>query len=1330
MQLNSLRRSSYGFPIQALSAAILYFAAALPLSADIFLKAGAPAGGDGASWSAAFNTLEDAVQAVSSSSQDAETLYVAGGICPPPTTSSGHTVSRDLTIRGGYLGAVDGGMTRDSEECQTVISGINSPASVYWKRVRPVPGTFTLVGENTGQAIVVDGKLNLPTPSTQYETFRSPSSSRCCFTVAAGAGLTADGIKFICFTRQSNPGGSAIGFQPDASRALVTSCVFAGGGTLQRAMLYLSSTAAPPLISNCGFYYNQATCSSAPHAVVSASTVIENCRFMGALVNSSAPASCALAGNATVRSSLFAHSIAVGSASASGCPIVDIGAGTLDGCVIRDNFAASQKIAGAYQPASVVRISAGKAVNCLIAGNRSEFSVIDGRVYTMLGRNCGTSGGPCNVTCENCLIASSTVVAARINMTSGSYALGIMGSGSTARSYTDTITGCQIEGNSAICVEVDGVTPVLSSGIIAARMGSAQSMTVANCTFKAPYAENVHAVAQYGTTGTAKSTFRNSVFMCDGADVYDNVFYSAQPDLLIFSNTTVKNYAEHYYVPGIDVTAGLQTDEVPFVRDPYLFNSEPTGYAWLVPSAKTPGIADTDNGTIRGAVNDLTPEAREGFTLTIRRSPVNGGYVDIPAQAVYAGSAISPVTATPAPGASFSGWFDGESLFSSSNPLVIESLGSDKVLTASFSTRKTLVSFDLGGAGLFTANGASVISFSLSAGEPFPAIPPYSLNDNVHIYEWDDMPAAVSENDTVYSARWVTKDVRTVYVAPGGAGDGSSWGSPLGDLAAACADAGRYRGEVWMREGVYELALPVARQTNIVVRGGFAGNETTASQADPKSHPTVISGGGTTYYAFYDSAAIQGETGFSGLTFRDFARGAIDFAVGDVGQVTLSECIFENCNTSKDSAYAPVKISGSAVVTDSLFTNCYNSLYITSSFGVTSLVERCEFNAVTGTTMRVVLLGGASFVARDSSRMGGAGPGFNISGGDNTDHAVLVERCRFTGGFNQDIDQGAVYLYSGAAMNTKIRECSFEGNSYENLTTNSRKEYNKSETAACLTANVKNGIVTVLNSSFIGNSAVGRAGSSKNASCVALQGAAAYVFENCTFEGNTATAVTNVTLDAVHQPAGKVATFGVWSSNGKALIANCLFNDNTVVSATDDYAADIFNDSTVNTMYTIIINSVLWNESDGYVPLQTGLASVTKQGRNVMRAFNASAIRSSDYTEFGPVWTSDPKLIGSLRRNANSVAVRGISSVSPYRNSGYPLWTFNGGLYIYNADTEDSAARWPNLAHCIFTKAWNPPAGLTLDTPCDPDFFGAPRRLNSVALGPLNIDQGTYFFIH
>jgi len=84
----------------------------------------------------------------------------------------------------------------------------------------------------------------------------------------------------------------------------------------------------------------------------------------------------------------------------------------------------------------------------------------------------------------------------------------------------------------------------------------------------------------------------------------------------------------------------------------------------------------------------------------------------------------------------------------------------------------------------------------------------------------------------------------TQYVVPGGAGDltGGSWANARADVQSAVDAAALPGEEVWVAEGRYELAAPVALRSGSVVLGGFAGTESAAGQRDWDANVTVLDG--------------------------------------------------------------------------------------------------------------------------------------------------------------------------------------------------------------------------------------------------------------------------------------------------------------------------------------------------------------------------------------------------------------------------------------------------------------------------------------------------------
>lgn len=102
----------------------------------------------------------------------------------------------------------------------------------------------------------------------------------------------------------------------------------------------------------------------------------------------------------------------------------------------------------------------------------------------------------------------------------------------------------------------------------------------------------------------------------------------------------------------------------------------------------------------------------------------------------------------------------------------------------------------------------------------------------------------------------LTNAEATVYVVPGGSGDGSSWASALGDIQSAVNAAQVLFSttttpqDVWVKAGTYSTATaPILMKEGVNLYGGFAGTETELSQRIKGTNPwdytnaTILDGG-------------------------------------------------------------------------------------------------------------------------------------------------------------------------------------------------------------------------------------------------------------------------------------------------------------------------------------------------------------------------------------------------------------------------------------------------------------------------------------------------------
>lgn len=161
---------------------------------------------------------------------------------------------------------------------------------------------------------------------------------------------------------------------------------------------------------------------------------------------------------------------------------------------------------------------------------------------------------------------------------------------------------------------------------------------------------------------------------------------------------------------------------------------------------------------------------------------------------------------------------------------------------------------------------------------------------------------------------------KVFYVVPGAEGDGFSWTSAAGDLAAVLLQA-QFGDEVWVAAGIYTPTRDNDRTKSFIlpdgvqVYGGFSGVETSRDQRNWLTHRTVLSGeiGATgikdnSYNVVYTrnvSAATvldgfiithgnAGDRGESGDRPRSGGGWYNDGSNGQSSSPTIRNCIFES----------------------------------------------------------------------------------------------------------------------------------------------------------------------------------------------------------------------------------------------------------------------------------------------------------------------------------------------------------------------------------------------------------------------------------------------------
>ncbi len=1066
--------------------------------------------------------------------------------------------------------------------------------------------------------------------------------------------------------------------------------------------------------------------------------------------------------------------------------------------------------------------------NCRMGSNFAATRTAAGSAQTLFGTqpNRSTSKAFFN----GCVFDRNTIACTYTAATSGgSFALGIAGSG--AASSQASFANCVFDRNAAINRSgATGVSPVLCDGILGSATVGAARQTAANCTFRSKGTPGVFAIAQYGEQHAAPFNVANCLFLSD-ADVSAPFLAPNGASASIGINvwqSTAQNVLE---APADVIATGWQYDPVPVEAD---------AAGVLTPAARTPGLRDTadvmlddycvrsampnlrfrlpgagswaslnadaiatanlassmmadiagdarpEGGATRGAKQTMTATAERGHSLVLRRSPFAGGTLSGPAsQSVATGAATVSVTAVPASGCEFGGWYTTNGvLHSSSATLSIAALQDDLVLVATFTTPTVHVTFDLGAAGTFAESGASRITLTCHQGDVFPAIPAYTASPDWIVTGWDNaFPAVVGATDATFTAQLLTTASRVFHVVPAGEvpagsdGTGSSWANATDDIAAAIADAARYRGELWLRGGVYPVTAAYDIRSNVGVYGGFAGTETARNEADPAAHPTVLTGDrnrddfwlpngadpgaesrvavfdyanlapnrpdvaatrtcwrvsyGTNTERAFSSASVGMATNavFRGLTFVSFSVSAINVEnSGAYSSTAVEDCTFLACGVGSTQP-CPVLSYGSVTIRRCAFVGCRGGVAIgwgsARPSGDASLVEDCLFEACESSCLPQLALtapsGLSSTVSRCTFRTNVVtcyNAGMDLSVALLTLGENIISDTLFEGNFNSKVPTGTTSSGRMSAVlvcspGTTVERCRFVGNAATTPTGH--------DTTAGIYFSSYNNDVLVRDSYFAGNSVSVTSGTpSFVASCGAvLNGRLS--FANCTMTGNSA--------DAGESSSTVAATAVSGTNIGCGLaIVHCTLAANSLSAAAGN-AAGLFQLPGVarSTAGIGVVNSVLFNGSAGYVPLVLNEGTPVTLASSHLSNFQAAAfVASGNYAYCRNITAANPVLHAAVSTDGRGVRAWGLGSRSPLAKGCEKVWLAGRTLYI-NDPTLNAANPWrtPGNPYSSFASV----EGLNLGSPLLVDAFGAERIADKLGAGPLVVPSGASFII-
>ena len=1394
-----------------------------------YLKADASEGGDGSSWDKAYRNVEEAVKASESGDK---TVYAAGGVYVVTNRMdvvdgfkiyggfAGNSIDETLE-------------NRDVERHQTILTGDRTLDDYWAHVVPVFGEYRTVSTDLVHEPVLLNGAIHFPPPYMgEFDAYQpifpsSDNNSPRAFRIQAGISSAYDGLWFTGFNGNSVD-GNCFDIMAGASETTINDCRFIGN---RASHGQIGDNSGKAKITHCQFRFNM-TSSRAAGVSMRGSTVVEDCLFES-LPRDGANGGGVLyfwsGGDSEIRRCVFSRSITISSIynewleSNYGGPgnIVasEGGKGSFIDCVISNTFTASSFERGC--PTFAIRD--GSVVRCSFINNRYEVKPVGGRAYVVFGNACSIGQ---KLTYEGCSFRGNVIAAPAVAATDNSgYALGILGNASSGHSLS--VVSCTFDSNEVEYVEKPGVTPIFSRALVswAPLSNTKTELSVVNCTFAGPTRKGEYDIVQYGPAHQTPLIVMNSIFMGDDRSKALSPFYASTPEKFILRDCTIENMTKA--PDGFDV-AGLQTDSIPFVHEGAATTSH---VPVLVPSAKTPGIRETadlatntpstltagfryrlrgetdwkplllgfdsdlDVSTplpildanrnerlfgsyTRGAVQPLTPEAETGHTLLVRGEPYYAGSFSKPStQAVKQGEPIIPVTAIPGPKSEFKGWYktDG-TLYSSEETLEIESLDDDLVLVAKFGAPKVNVVFDLGKGGTFLSNSSSIISVPSEVQGAFPDVPPYAMSKDWCIYGWDrEFPQTVPDSDCVFHAKYVTKDVRIFHVVPeadvpsGSDGSGDSWANATSDLNAIYKDAAIYRGEIWMKGGTYLIEVPLVGKPNVSIYGGFDGTETSVSEADPKAHPTILSGdvAGSVYWkpmnryvpaeeripvwtdgvfaepnptgeddywrfdgqndsntALFLATLDEGVTNsvFHGLTFTCFREHVLDLSSG-FSDFTVRDCRFLANGYQSEKAPLDVR-EGQIALEDCEFIGNLRCCNVSSTGPeLCTTFKRCVFR---------------------ENYSDGYGACLRVG----SDAALAVEGCIF----HHNCAKGG-NMYNGAALThnsarfSRFENCLFQENVLLPYISADGTSKQDPDGVIVYVAYGKSGPApSVVNCRFISNRAKTVKSNGGIGTCINnISWGIHTMAENCYFASNSVEIAEDVTNSII-------CAVGLMSRDGgRGSVVNCTVTENEVINHSLDleyagivggrYGGEIINCLFDDNRFTgpgaefvwmhkhqwdtfSLVNTVARNDSPAYRPFK--IHAVTQSVN-----FANCAISGIDTNQFAVEpngfcfhVTSDPASFGRTKTGPDgALLARGISASSPYARAGRPVWRDSDDhFYIYDGTAKETWKTWRQLSN----KNWasDKVTGLTLESPPIPDAFGAPRTTGKIAYGPINMVPG------
>ncbi len=762
----------------------------------------------------------------------------------------------------------------------------------------------------------------------------------------------------------------------------------------------------------------------------------------------------------------------------------------------------------------------------------------------------------------------------------------------------------------------------------------------------------------------------------------------------------------------------------------------------------------TTNAFTLGAVQALDAAAVTGRTLTLRVRPAIGGALTggHSVQVLQAGATSVTVTAVANVGFNFSQWERADATpYSADAALAITNLNANLLLYASFSAAAVTWSFDLGSGATFDAGGHTITNLSVYPGDPAPAIPAYTVDDEHYLFSgWSpELPAIVGAEGISFTAQYVEKIFRIVRVSPSvGGGDqtGSSWANAKTNLQEAIDRAGLWQGEVWLKGGIHRTTGNLSLRKQVAVRGGFAGVEgETLADRDPLNRPSVISGdrNGDDCWADENNVKIQQEGHdlavwqpdgtyahpnpdgadyfWQPANTSDNANRLFDHSLDELDQTAVLDGV---ALSGAKGGIGGVMYNGQFA--HPLLTNC---LVIANQAGIrlgTWMIFRgCRFLGNTGGAVFMEAGDWPQWAEFHDAVFDGNSTGNRGAAIASNNPGVRIYRSRFIRNYASlkdygpasavGMENGKLFLHDSefidnfangsvatvwAASGGSISNCLFAGN---------RAVRSGTTGAQMLTSGLYASSDTHVDAcSFVANSAslTMTDGSQHGAASAMAYTGHRPRLVNCTFHANTAEASTSG--DPAQTVAGTVIAF---SGNTYGFMAHCSFHENT--AADGDFV--LLNPDSTRSQN--VFNSIFWNSAPGFVP-------VSRIGSGQFAIFH-STVKG---WETPPVWVTTATAVSTLDpkfmrlQTVNGRFVLPLSGYSPVRRTGLDILLDAAGVHVY-----DSAAGsgTPVYKRCD---------DLTARTPTQPalqipDALGTPRVSGKISLGAVQSVGGSTLLI-